>query len=145
MKKLLVALVMAVAVPVGMTAVTGVEFVPEAQALGVPKFVKKAGKGIKKGAKWVKRTARKGGKKIKGGAKKVFLGDAVGKAMSRYGRKTGRIAKRGGRAFKRNYVKGAKSIGRAKGMPGAFRHLGKCITRQGPCYTTIPGKQSSAS
>lgn len=114
LKKLTIVLGMAVAVA-GTTTVSSFVFVPEAQAFGIGSIkkatkkvgrkAKKGGKAVKrtakKGGKAVKRTAKKGGKKIKGGAKKVFLGDAVGKAMSRYGRKTGRIAKRGGRAFKR--------------------------------------------
>jgi hypothetical protein len=103
LKKLTIVLGMAVAVA-GTTTVSSFVFVPEAQAFThkkIKKAAKKVGRKAKKGGKAVGRTARKGGKKIKGGAKKVFLGDAVGKAMSRYGRKTGRIAKRGGRAFKR--------------------------------------------
>ena len=64
MKKLLVAMVMAVAVPVGMTTVTGFAFVPEAQAFSIKKGLKKVGRGAKKvgkGAWKVAKCVAKGG------------------------------------------------------------------------------------
>ncbi|MHA1538474.1 MAG: hypothetical protein ACTSUD_13050 [Alphaproteobacteria bacterium] len=59
LKKIFVALVMAIAVPVGMTSVTSIELVPEAQAWGLKSIAKKAGKGIKKGAKVAGRKVKK--------------------------------------------------------------------------------------
>ena len=86
MKKLLVALVMAVAVAVGTTAVTGFAFVPEAQAFSFKKAVKKAGRGIKKtvndvghGRKKLSKSVLRGGRKLKKSVKgtafrKVYKG-----------------------------------------------------------------------
>jgi len=113
MKKLLVALVMAVAVPVGMTAVTGVEFVPEAQAINIKKGLKKIGRGAKKVGRGVKTY----------GEAQVWAAKKAGKAIGRGARKVGR------KAWRKPAIKQFfKDNGRF------YRGAGKAIGRTAKCF-----------
>ena len=108
MKKLLVALVMAVAVPVGMTTVTSFTFVPEAQAFSFKNAVKKVGRAVKKGGKAVGRGTKRAGKAVGRGAKKA------GKYVGRGAKKTGKAVWKGAKCIAKG---GCATIGPAPGNP----------------------------
>ena len=85
LKKFVVALVMAFALP-GMTTVATFTFVPEAQAFSFKKAVKKVGRSAKKAGKFVRHVAKVDGR---------FYRDKVGKPIGRFAKKAGRKAGKG--------------------------------------------------
>ena len=132
LKKLLIPLVMAFAVP-GVATVTNVAFVPEAQAWSLKNAVKKVGRGIKKGAKAVGRGTKRGAKAVGRGTKRGAK--AVGRGTKRGAKAAWRGTKRGAKAVGRGTKRGAKAVGRGtkRGAKAVWRGA-KCIAKGG-CAT----------
>ena len=108
MKKLLVVLLMAIAVA-GMTTVTSLAFVPEAQAFSIKKAAKKVGRAVKKN-------------RNVGRVSKV-----VGKAAGRGAKKAGKVVKRVARVNGKAVVRGATKAGKA--VKRVARGNGKAVVR----------------
>ena len=132
MKKILVALVLAVAVPVGMMTVTRFAFVPAAQAFSIKKVVKRAGRGARNIGRGVRRDAKKVGRgaktyvKAQGWAAKKF-----GKAAGRGAKKVGRGVKKYGEAQVWAAKKAGKAIGRGARKVGRKAGKGACYVVRG--------------